>query len=119
MERDFLNDPLLVKQLRSGMVTVKVDAEKRPDLIARFGIKLLPSDVFLDPNGNLLNKSTGPHDRPSYLSMVARIDARWGQARSERIAYAHMIRLRRRRPSPGWLAGSARHPRSGHDASKT
>jgi len=87
MERGLLQDPVLLKQLRTGFVAVKVDSDERPDLRKRFRIEKLPSDVFLDPRGYVLDRSTGvPHDRQSYLALVARIDAMFAQSRATRIA---------------------------------
>jgi YHS domain-containing protein/thiol-disulfide isomerase/thioredoxin len=86
MDREVLHDPVLLKQLRTGFVAVKVDSDERPDLRKRFRIEKLPSDVFLDPRGYVLDRSSGIHDRKSYLSLVARIDAMYAQSRTTRIA---------------------------------
>jgi YHS domain-containing protein len=85
MERDVLQDPVLLKQLRAGFVAVKIDSDERPDLRDRFRIKTLPSDLFLDPRGFVLDRTSRSHDRQSYLAMVARIDAMFAQSRATRI----------------------------------
>ncbi len=86
MEHGVLRDPVLLKQLRTGFVAVKVDSDERPDLRKRFRIERLPSDVFLDPRGYVLSRSSGIHDRESYLELVARIDAMFAQSRSTQMA---------------------------------
>ncbi len=86
MELGVLRDPVLQKQLRSGFVAVKVDSDERPDLRKRFRIEVLPSDVFLDPRGYVLERSTGKQDRESYLELVARIDAMCARSRATRMA---------------------------------
>lgn len=86
MEHGVLRDPVLLKQLRTGFVAVKVDSDERPDLRKRFGIERLPSDVFLDPRGYMLERTSGIHDRDSYLALVARIDAICAQSRATRMA---------------------------------
>jgi YHS domain-containing protein/thiol-disulfide isomerase/thioredoxin len=86
MEHTVLRDPVLLKQLRTGFVAVKVDSDKRPDLRNRFHVERLPTDVFLDPRGYVLHRTSGIHDREEYLELVARIEAQFAQARSTRIA---------------------------------
>ncbi len=86
MERTVLRDPLLLRTLRTQFVAVQVDSDLRPDLRRRFHIEKLPTDVFVDPRGYVLERSSGIKDRESYLSLVARIDAICAQSRSMRIA---------------------------------
>ena len=75
MEHTVLRDPVLLKQLRTGFVAVKVDSDERPDLRKRFQVERLPTDIFLDPRGYVLKRTSGIHDRDSYLGMVASVDA--------------------------------------------
>lgn len=86
MERDVLNDPVLLRQFRTGMIAVKVDGDVHPDLVQRFQIEAYPTDIFLDPNGYVLDRSTGGCERQTYLAMVARVESRFAQARAVRIA---------------------------------
>jgi YHS domain-containing protein/thiol-disulfide isomerase/thioredoxin len=86
MEHTVLRDPVLLRKLRSGFVAVKVDSDKRPDLRNRFHVEKLPTDLFLDPRGYVIDRSSGIHDRDSYLSKVARIDAMFAQSRTMRLA---------------------------------
>lgn len=86
MERTVLRDPVLLQTLRTEFVAVQVDSDLRPDLRDRFHITKLPTDVFIDPRGYVLERSSGVKDRETYFSLVARIDAICAQARSMRIA---------------------------------
>jgi YHS domain-containing protein/thiol-disulfide isomerase/thioredoxin len=86
MQRTVLRDPVLLRTLRSQFVAVKIDSDQRPDLVRRFHIEKLPTDVFVDPRGYVLERSSGVKDRESYFSLVARIDSICSQARSMRIA---------------------------------
>jgi YHS domain-containing protein/thiol-disulfide isomerase/thioredoxin len=85
MEHTVLRDPVLLKQLRTGFVAVKVDSDQRPDLRKRFRVERLPTDIFLDPRGYVLERTSGAHDRDSYLGMVASVDASFARSRSTRI----------------------------------
>jgi YHS domain-containing protein/thiol-disulfide isomerase/thioredoxin len=86
MEHTVLRDPVLLRKLRTGFVAVKVNSDTRPDLVKRFHIEKLPTDLFLDPRGYVLSRSSGIHDRESYLALVARIDSMFAQSRAMRIA---------------------------------
>jgi YHS domain-containing protein len=67
-------------------VAVKVDSDERPDLVQRFGIQTLPTDIFLDPSGFVLDRSSGMTERDRYLSLVARVEARFVQSHKTQIA---------------------------------
>jgi YHS domain-containing protein/thiol-disulfide isomerase/thioredoxin len=86
MNREVLSDPSVLRQLDAAVVAVKVDSDERPDLVQRFGIQSLPSDIFLDPNGFVLDRSSGMTDRERYVSLIARIDARFVQSHKTQIA---------------------------------
>jgi len=86
MNREVLSDPSVMRQLDAAVVAIKVDSDERPDLVQRFGIQSLPSDIFLDPNGFVLDRSSGMTDRERYLSLIARIDARFVQSHKTQIA---------------------------------
>lgn len=85
MEHTVLRDPVLLKQLRTGFAAVKVDSDQRPDLRKRFRVERLPTDIFLDPRGYVLERTSGIHDRDSYLGMVASVDASFARLCSTRI----------------------------------
>ena len=70
----------------------------RPDLIQRFGIESLPTDIFLDPSGYVMDRSSGMRDRDRYLSMIARIDSRFAQTHKAQIAMQSKPALRE--PAP-------------------
>lgn len=86
MEHTVLRDPVVLKQLRTAFVAVKVDSDRRPDLRKRFRIERLPTDVFLDPKGYMLDRSSGIHDRESYLALMARMDTLFAQSRTTHMA---------------------------------
>jgi YHS domain-containing protein/thiol-disulfide isomerase/thioredoxin len=86
MNREVLSDPTVLRQLDSAVVAVKVDSDEHPELVQRFGIQSLPTDVFLDPSGYVLDRSSGMADRERYLSLVARVDARFSRSRKTEIA---------------------------------
>ena len=85
MEHTVLRDPVLLKQLRTGFVAVKIDSDQRPDLRDRFHVERLPTDIFLDPRGYILKRTSGAHPREEYLGMVANVDASFARTRATHI----------------------------------
>ncbi|HXY35623.1 MAG TPA: thioredoxin family protein [Planctomycetaceae bacterium] len=86
MNREVLSDAAVLRQLDSAVVAVKVDSDEHPELVQRFGITSLPTDLFLDPSGFVLDRTSGMSDRDRYLSLVARVDARFSQSQKTQIA---------------------------------
>ncbi|HEV7998521.1 MAG TPA: thioredoxin family protein [Planctomycetaceae bacterium] len=86
MNREVLSDPAVLGQLGSTVIAVKIDSDEHPDLVARFGIDKLPTDIFLDPSGYVLDRSSGMSDREQYMSLIARADSRFAQTHRAHIA---------------------------------
>ncbi len=86
MEREVLHSPALYRQLEGRFIAVKIDSDRNPELVRRFGIDSLPSDLFLDTNGTVLSRSSAYQDQQSYLSRIAHVDARVAQSRKMQIA---------------------------------
>lgn len=57
--------------LTTRFVAVKVNSEKYPQLVQRYGVEILPADVLLDPmGGRVLQSHAGLMDQPQYLAMI-------------------------------------------------
>jgi thiol-disulfide isomerase/thioredoxin len=85
MERNVLSSSSLARQLNGKFVAVKVDTDRREDLVNRYRIESLPSDVFVSPSGRILSRSFGAKEKSSYLAYLASIDARWSRSQTTRI----------------------------------
>jgi YHS domain-containing protein/thiol-disulfide isomerase/thioredoxin len=71
MDRDVLKSKDVKQLLRDRVIGVKVDSDQHPDLVDRYNIKLLPSDVIIDPtNGRVLKESQGARDLKGYLALA-------------------------------------------------
>ena len=86
MEREVFRSSEFLRQLGGNFVAVKVDADQRPDLVQRFSVRGLPTDLFLDPGGRILSQTTGYQDRDDYLGQMARIEAKFNLAGNTQIA---------------------------------
>jgi uncharacterized protein len=58
MDRETFAQPAICDLMASTVVPVRVDADRRPDVAARYGLGAWPSTVFLGPEGALLAGGT-------------------------------------------------------------
>lgn len=86
MERDVLHNREVIQKLGGRVVAVKVNSDKQPTLAKRFNIQVLPSDVFIDPNGRVIARAEGYQDKRRYLARIAGVDSRFSQSRKVQIA---------------------------------
>jgi len=81
MDRDVLKSADVKQLLGERFIGVKVDSDQHPELVKRFGIQMLPSDVIVDPtNGRVLMEKQGALNLNDYLSMTSRAEAKFQHA---------------------------------------
>ena len=73
METRVLNQRSIQDGLRDRVVAVKVNYDRRADLVSRFGISALPCDVLIGADGNVLMKTTGFVGETTYLNRIERL----------------------------------------------
>ncbi|MFG2820885.1 thioredoxin family protein [Kitasatospora sp. NPDC048365] len=54
----------------AGVTHVEVDAEARPDLVARLGILRSPTVLVLDRDGRIVRRASGPQRRAEILAGI-------------------------------------------------
>lgn len=86
MERDVLHTKTLLAEIERKFIAVKINSDQHPELVARYSIRALPSDVFLDPDGRLLSQAEGYQEQNNYLTRLARIDSQVARLQKIRIA---------------------------------
>lgn len=86
MEREVLRSSDVQKDLSTRFVGVKVNSDRHPELVERFGVEALPTDVFVSPAGEVLARASGYQDKPSYLNRITRVAERFERSRRFRIA---------------------------------
>jgi YHS domain-containing protein len=70
MEAEVLSFLEVKAVLGNGIVGVKVNSDERQDLVARFGVSALPTDVFVSADGTVLSRSVGSPGREGYLAKL-------------------------------------------------
>ena len=73
MDKSVLNESEVEDMLANHFVAVKVDSNIHPDLVTKYKVQQLPTDIVLAPNGVELLKSEGYHDKGSYLKQLRKI----------------------------------------------
>ncbi len=76
MDRDVLNSPELAAQLKQSFVGVKVDADEHPELLKKFGVRSLPADVVVSPDGKVLIQTQGYQVKGNYVARLERLGQR-------------------------------------------
>ena len=86
MDREVLRQADVQSRLGRRFVVARIDADMHPELVERFNIRGLPSDVVLAPNGEVLESSEGFRERPVFLAGLDRAIVRFDLALADRPA---------------------------------
>jgi len=70
MASTVLNQPDVVQQLSRSVVGVRIDADHQPDLISRFGVSSLPTEIVLSADGKELARYQGGASLSSYVARL-------------------------------------------------
>lgn len=71
MDRQVLHTADVKQILGVDVIGVKIDSDKNPAIIKKFGVGSLPSDVVIDPDGKVLYRSSGYKSKNSYVSAIS------------------------------------------------
>jgi len=73
MEAEVLAAPEVTSMLGKGIIGVKVNADDHRDLVSRFGVTALPTDVFVSTDGTVLSSSVGSPGRQGYIAKISQL----------------------------------------------
>ncbi len=76
MDRDVLHSPELSAHLKRNFVGVKVDADREPDVLKKFGVRSLPADVVVTAQGQVVVETRGYQEKRTYLARLDRLSNR-------------------------------------------
>lgn len=81
MEQTVFNTSAVRDQLTTRFIPVKLNSEKNPHLVRRYGFEMLPTDMAVDPlTGRVLATHSGYMDQAAYLKLVHQSDAAFQKA---------------------------------------
>ncbi len=70
MEAQVFSDKNFKRQLSGMVVAVKINTAKRPDLVQKFEVNLIPHDRLLSPDGKEITRAGGFMSKASYLGTI-------------------------------------------------
>ena len=92
MEREVFSTSSVKEILDRKFVAVKVNSDHHQDLVKRFGVETLPSDVIVDSlNGRVIELHAGYQDRTAYLGTASNAEARFVKAHASELLVTKSI----------------------------
>ena len=86
MDREVLNTRDLNQELSDGIIAVKINSDRYPQLVQKYQVRALPSDVFISPDGRVVSRATGYQARSSYVRKVLSVKSSYAPRREPVIA---------------------------------
>ena len=81
MERDVFSNSSVRDLLGTRFIALKVNSDHRQDLVRRYGIETLPSDIMIDPlSGRTIKQSDGFQDINTYLARATEAETMFKHA---------------------------------------
>lgn len=77
MEQNTLHSSEVKGLLEHDVIGVKIDSDRNANLVSRFSVGALPSDVLIDTDGAVLYRATGYQDKARYVRMIKQASARF------------------------------------------
>lgn len=88
MEANVLYQPDVLKRLDQAVIPVMIDYDENPKLVEQFSVRLLPTDIYVDPNGRVVGRDTGNRSLGVYVSrlnsVASRVAGEFASAKPER-----------------------------------
>ena len=75
LDRYVFNNAEVGDAVLQSVIPVKINVDQNPDLARDFGITRIPTDIFLAPNGNELQRRTSPGNARTYIELVRNVAA--------------------------------------------
>ena len=92
MEREVFSNSAVKDQLGSHFVAVKINSDHHQDIVNRYGVQTLPSDVIIDSfNGRVIAMHAGFQDRAGYSANVSQAEARFFKTHVNEFAIAKSV----------------------------
>ena len=81
MEREVFNAAPVKELLGTKFIAVKINSDQRQDLVRRYGVETLPSDVIVDSlSGRVIALYAGYQDRNGYVANASKAEAKFVRA---------------------------------------
>ena len=92
MDREVFPNASVKEMLGNRFVAVKINSDERQDLVRRYGIETLPSDLVVDSlTGRVISLHPGYQDRNGYLASASQAEARFINAHPGNLVVAKPV----------------------------
>jgi thioredoxin-related protein/YHS domain-containing protein len=89
--------------ISANFVPVKIDGRRSPELVRHYGVQSFPTDIFLDPSGRVLLRTTSPTDPGKYLQLLNQMAASRSQSPQQNLPTANSpLPSEASNPNPGY-----------------
>jgi protein disulfide-isomerase len=73
VERNVFSQPAVARLIDANYVAVKVNVDDQPDLASRLGVKSIPCDVIMTPQGEVVSQSVSAGTPAAYAEQIAKV----------------------------------------------
>ena len=91
LEHFVFTNPTVASAIDAQFVPVKINVEVEPGIAKQFGIRTIPHDVVLTPEGQMFSQRASPNNTDGYLQMIDTVASRYGRTDTTTIDAAHQI----------------------------
>ena len=74
LETFVFRDRRVQQAMGNNCVAVKIDVDKRTDIVREYGVSGVPFDVAITPGGRVVTRRQSPLDAPAYADMIEELD---------------------------------------------
>lgn len=114
MEREVLTAPAVKEFVGSRFVAVKLNSDRHPDLVRRYGVEMLPSDVVIDSlTGKVLLLHSDFLDKTQYIQLVTQGEAKFAKIHAANLKQGDAAVAGSEAPAGADVTGSAGEPELG------
>lgn len=73
MDKTVFPDSSVIKELNQNFIPVKIDTSRDPATTQKYGIRGIPADVFVSPQGEILHQRVGGASAQKYLQEIQNV----------------------------------------------
>ncbi|MCL2622378.1 MAG: thioredoxin family protein [Planctomycetaceae bacterium] len=77
MERDVFPKANVVEKMNGDFIAVKIDTSRSPQLMNQFGVRSIPTDIYLSPTGDKLHERSGRISATDFLAEMTAMAAKF------------------------------------------
>ena len=77
MERDVFPNARVIEKMNADFIAVKIDTSRSPQLMKQYGIRSIPTDIFLSPAGEIIHERNKGTTVANFITEITSIAAKF------------------------------------------